>query len=46
MAIMAVPRDLKDLEDLRAIIVGQSFNGGAPIAAEDLGAAGAMAVPL
>jgi formate--tetrahydrofolate ligase len=47
MAIMAVARDLQDLRRrLGAITVAQSFNGRAPITAEDLGAAGAMAVLL
>jgi formate--tetrahydrofolate ligase len=47
MAIMAVARDLKDLRRrLGAITVANSFNGGAPVTAEDLGAAGAMAVLL
>ena len=47
MAIMAVSRDLQDLRRrLGAITVAHSFNGGAPITAEDLGAAGAMAVLL
>jgi formyltetrahydrofolate synthetase len=47
MAIMAVARDLQDLRRrLGAITVAHSFNGGAPITAEDLGAAGAMAVLL
>ena len=47
MAIMAVSRDLQDLRRrLGAITVAQSFNGRAPITAEDLGAAGAMAVLL
>jgi formate--tetrahydrofolate ligase len=47
MAIMAVARDLQDLRRrLGAITVAHSFNGGAPITAEELGAAGAMAVLL
>src|SRR6476619_304130 len=47
MAIMAVARDLQDLRRrLGAITVAHSFNGGAPLTAEDLGAAGAMAVLL
>jgi formate--tetrahydrofolate ligase len=47
MAIMAVARDLQDLRKrLGAITVAHSFNGGAPITAEALGAAGAMAVLL
>jgi formate--tetrahydrofolate ligase len=47
MAIMAVARDLQDLRRrLGAITVAHSFNGGTPITADDLGAAGAMAVLL
>src|SRR5919197_225422 len=47
MAIMAVSRDLQDLRRrLGAITVAHSFDGGRPITAEDLGAAGAMAVLL
>src|ERR687888_1017 len=47
MAIMAVARDLQDLRRrLGAITVAHSFNGGAPITAEELGAAGAMTVLL
>src|SRR5919201_1957753 len=47
MAIMAVARDLQDLRKrLGDITVAHSFNGGKPITAEDLGAAGAMAVLL
>jgi formate--tetrahydrofolate ligase len=47
MAIMAVSRDLQDLRRrLGAITVAHSFDGGKPIRAEDLGAAGAMAVLL
>jgi formate--tetrahydrofolate ligase len=47
MAIMAVSRDLQDLRRrLGAITVAHSFNGGAPITAEGIGAAGAMAVLL
>jgi formate--tetrahydrofolate ligase len=47
MAIMAVARDLQDLRRrLGAITVAHSFNGGEPITAEDIGAAGAMAVLL
>jgi formate--tetrahydrofolate ligase len=47
MAIMAVARDLQDLRRrLGAITIAQSFNGRAPITADDLGAAGAMAVLL
>ena len=44
------PRRRRDLQDLRArlgrITVAQSFDGGKPMTAEDLGAAGAMAVLL
>jgi formyltetrahydrofolate synthetase len=47
MAIMAVARDLQDLRRrLARITVAHSFDGGKPITAEDLGAAGAMAVLL
>jgi formate--tetrahydrofolate ligase len=47
MAIMAVSRDLHDLRQrLGAITVAHSFDGGKPVTAEDLGAAGAMAVLL
>jgi formyltetrahydrofolate synthetase len=47
MAILAVSKDLQDLRRrLGAITVAQSFDGGKPITAEDLGAAGAMAVLL
>jgi len=47
MAIMAVSRDLHDLrERLGRITVAHSFDGGRPITAEDLGAAGAMTVLL
>ena len=47
MAILAVSRDLQDLRKrLGAITVASSFDGGKPITAEDLGAAGAMAVLL
>src|SRR5918997_500500 len=47
MAILAVSRDLQDLRDrLGRITVAHSFDGGRPITAEDLGAAGAMAVLL
>src|SRR4051795_10704117 len=43
MAIMAVARDLQDLRRrLGAITVAHSFDGGRPVTAEDLGAAGAM----
>ena len=47
MAILAVSRDLHDLRQrLGAITVAHSFDGGKPVTAEDLGAAGAMAVLL
>jgi formyltetrahydrofolate synthetase len=47
MAILAVSRDLHDLRRrLGAITVAHSFDGGKPVTAEDLGAAGAMAVLL
>ncbi|MET0972467.1 MAG: formate--tetrahydrofolate ligase, partial [Thermoleophilaceae bacterium] len=47
MAILAVARDLHDLrERLGAITVAHSFDGGKPVTAEDLGAAGAMTVLL
>ncbi|MET0817856.1 MAG: formate--tetrahydrofolate ligase, partial [Solirubrobacteraceae bacterium] len=47
MAILAVSRDLQDLRArLGRITVGQSFDGGKSVTAEDLGAAGAMAVLL
>jgi formate--tetrahydrofolate ligase len=47
MAILAVSRDLHDLRArLGAITVAQSFDGGKPVTAEDLGAAGAMTVLL
>src|SRR4051812_19545189 len=47
MAILAVSRDLQDLRRrLGAITVARSFDGGKPITAEDLGAAGAMTVLL
>jgi formyltetrahydrofolate synthetase len=47
MAIMAVSRDLQDLRRrLGRITVAHSFDGGRPVTAEDLGAAGAMAVLL
>jgi formyltetrahydrofolate synthetase len=47
MAILAVSRDLQDLRArLGRITVARSFNGGKPVTAEDLGAAGAMAVLL
>ena len=47
MAILAVSRDLQDLRRrLGAITVGYSYDGAHPVTAEDLGAAGAMAVLL
>jgi formate--tetrahydrofolate ligase len=47
MAILAVSKDLQDLRArLGRITVAHSFDGGKPITAEDLGAAGAMAVLL
>jgi formate--tetrahydrofolate ligase len=47
MAVMAVARDLHDLRRrLGAITVARSYDGGRPVTAEDLGAAGAMAVVL
>ncbi|MEA2394011.1 MAG: formate--tetrahydrofolate ligase [Solirubrobacteraceae bacterium] len=47
MAILAVSRDLQDLRRrLGAITVAYSYSGGRPVTAEDLGAAGAMAVLL
>jgi formyltetrahydrofolate synthetase len=47
MAILAVARDLQDLRRrLGAITVASSFDGGKPVTAEDLGAAGAMTVLL
>lgn len=47
MAILAVARDLHDLRRrLGAITVAYSHNGGKPVTAEDLGAAGAMTVLL
>src|SRR5215203_1860680 len=47
MAIMAVSRDLHALRArLGRITVAHSFEGGRPITAEDLGAAGAMTVLL
>jgi formyltetrahydrofolate synthetase len=47
MAILAVSRDVHDLrERLGAITVAHSFDGGKPVTAEDLGAAGAMTVLL
>src|ERR671924_1045719 len=47
MAIRAVARDLHDLRArLGAITVAHSYDGGKPVTAEDLGAAGAMTVLL
>ncbi len=47
MAVMAVARDLQDLRRrLGRITVAHSYDGGKPVTAEDLGAAGAMAVVL
>jgi formate--tetrahydrofolate ligase len=47
MAILAVAKDLQDLRArLGRITVAHSFDGGRPITAEDLGAAGAMTVLL
>ncbi|MET0510310.1 MAG: formate--tetrahydrofolate ligase [Thermoleophilaceae bacterium] len=47
MAILAVSRDLQDLRRrLGAITVAHSYDGGGSVTAEDLGAAGAMAVLL
>jgi formyltetrahydrofolate synthetase len=47
MAILAVSRDVHDLRArLGAITVAHSYDGGKPITAEDLGAAGAMTVLL
>src|SRR5919108_3942147 len=47
MAILAVSRDLHDLRArLGAITVAHSYDGGKPVTAEDLGAAGAMTVLL
>src|SRR5919107_408531 len=47
MAILAVSRDVHDLRKrLGAITVAHSFDGGKPVTAEDLGAAGAMTVLL
>jgi formate--tetrahydrofolate ligase len=47
MAILAVARDLQDLRRrLGAITVAYSYDGAKPVTAEDLGAAGAMAVLL
>jgi formate--tetrahydrofolate ligase len=47
MAIMAVARDLQDLRRrLANITAAYSYDGGKPITADDLGAAGAMTVLL
>jgi formate--tetrahydrofolate ligase len=47
MAILAVARDLHDMRArLGAITVAHSYDGGKPVTAEDLGAAGAMTVLL
>ena len=47
MAVMAVARDLQDLRRrLGRITVAHSYDGGKPVTAEDLGAAGAMTVLL
>jgi formyltetrahydrofolate synthetase len=47
MAILAVSRDLHDLRRrLGAITVAHSYDGGKPVTADDLGAAGAMTVLL
>jgi formate--tetrahydrofolate ligase len=47
MAIMAVARDLQDLRRrISNITAAYSFDGGKPVTAEDLGAAGAMTVLL
>ncbi|HZC29696.1 MAG TPA: formate--tetrahydrofolate ligase, partial [Gaiellaceae bacterium] len=47
MAILAVARDIHDLRRrLGAITVAHSYDGGKPVSAEDLGAAGAMTVLL
>ena len=47
MAILAVSKDLHDMRRrLGAITVARSYDGGGPVTAEDLGAAGAMAVLL
>ena len=47
MAVMAVSRDIHDLRRrLGAITVARSYDGGHPVTAEDLQAAGAMAVVL
>jgi formyltetrahydrofolate synthetase len=47
MAVMAVARDLRDLRRrIGRITVAHSYDGGRPVTAEDLGAAGAMTVLL
>ena len=47
MGVMAVSRDIHDLRRrLGAITVARSYDGGSPVTAEDLQAAGAMAVVL
>jgi formate--tetrahydrofolate ligase len=47
MAILAVARDVHDLRArLGRITVAHSYDGGKPVTAEDLGAAGAMTVLL
>ncbi|MGH2762438.1 MAG: formate--tetrahydrofolate ligase [Thermoleophilaceae bacterium] len=47
MAILAVSRDLHDLRRrLGAITVARTYDGGKPVTADDLGAAGAMTVLL
>jgi formate--tetrahydrofolate ligase len=47
MAVLAVARGLKDLRSrLGAITVAHKYDGGGPVTAEDLGAAGAMTVLL
>jgi formate--tetrahydrofolate ligase len=47
MAILAVSKDLQDMRRrLGAITVARSYDGGGQVTAEDLGAAGAMAVLL
>ena len=47
MAVMAVARDLQDVRRrIGRITVAHSYDGGGPVTAEDLGAAGAMTVLL
>jgi formyltetrahydrofolate synthetase len=47
MAVMAVSRDIHDLRRrLGTITVARTYDGGRPVTAEDLGAAGAMTVVL